>query len=366
MNENKLLAILALQAAPGIGDITAKKLIAQCGSPEAIFSTSKRSLEQIDGIGSFISGTLSDVMNFKKAEKELSYIQKNKIQCHYFEDSSYPKGLKHCADGPILLFSSGNIQIQNQPVVSIVGTRRASVRGTMFCEQLIEQLSTFNPIIASGFAYGIDITAHKTAMKYNLQTLACLAHGIQKCYPSGHIKYRKQIEANGGFYSDFWSDTLFEKSNFVKRNRIIAGLSSATIVIESSERGGSLITADMAFDYNREVFAVPGRPSDKMSQGCNNLIKIQKAHVLTSATDIISHLNWEEKKSLPSHQKKLFVELSDNEQVVLSSLQKSGNENLDEIALSSQKSISEVATILFGLELKGLVRALPGKSYEAI
>lgn len=366
MNEDQLLALLALQAAPGIGDLTAKKLIAHCGSPEAIFSTPKHQLVQIEGIGSFLANALDSPSIFKIAEKEQAEILKNKIQCHYFEDPSYPYALKHCVDGPILLFSSGNIVWNNQPVISIVGTRRATSKGIDFCEQLISDLAPFDPVIVSGFAFGIDIVAHKAALKNNLQTIGCLAHGIQQCYPSSHKKYRSKIENQGGFYTDFWSEAPVNKSNFVKRNRIIAGLSSATIVIESNERGGSLITANMALDYNREVFAVPGRPSDTMSAGCNNLIKLQQSHLLTKAEDLIVQLGWECKSNSIPLQKKLFVELSEEERAVLIVLQETGKEPLDWIALKSKKSVSRTASLLFGLEMKGVVRPLPGKMYEVI
>lgn len=366
MNEEKLLAILALQAAPGVGDLTAKKLIAACGSPEAVFTTPKSHLQRIEGVGSFLSNILTDSTLFKNAENEYSFIIKNKIQYHYFEDPAYPFALRHCIDGPILLFSSGNIVWENQPIISVVGTRKATSKGISFCEELIASLSAYNPIIVSGFAYGIDIVAHKSALKNNLQTIGCLAHGIQKCYPSSHKKYRSEIEDRGGFYSDFWSNAPFTKSNFVRRNRIIAGISSATIVIESSERGGSLITANMANDYDREVFAVPGSPSDSMYVGCNNLIKTQKAHLLSSPNDIIFGLGWESKKTVTSHQKKLFVELSDQEREVMQVLEETGKEQLDWIALQSKKSISQTASLLFGLELKGVIRSLPGKLYERI
>jgi DNA processing protein len=366
MNEDKLVAILALQAAPGVGDRTAKKLIAYCGSPQAVFTTSKRDLTRVDGIGSFVAQALSNNTLFKQAESELSFIRKNNIQCHYFEDASYPFALKHCVDGPILMFSSGNIAINDQPILSIVGTRRATPRGISFCEELIAQLAPFNPIIVSGFAYGIDIVAHRAAIANNLQTVGCLAHGIQKCYPASHRKYRSNIENNGGFYSDFWSNAPFAKSNFLKRNRIIAGLSSATLVIESDQKGGSLITANMAFDYNRVVMAVPGRPSDTMSKGCNDLIKAQKAYVLTSAEDVMLQLNWQQKPTQTPVQKKLFVELTDQERTVLQVLQETGKEQLDFIAIKSNYPISQTASLLFALEMKGVVKPLPGKWYKMI
>ena len=216
-------------------------------------------------------------ITLKKLKKELKFIKNNDIDCLLFTDDEYPDKLKHCIDGPILIFKSGNIDLKQQRIISIVGTRKITTSGIAFCEKLIEQLAEFNPLIVSGFAYGTDITAQKAAMKHNLQTVGCLAHGLNQVYPKVHKKYVAEVEKHGGFLTEFWSTSSPERENFLKRNRIIAGLSEATIVIESAEKGGSLVTADIANSYNREVFAVPGRTTDSQSVGCNNLIKYQKA-----------------------------------------------------------------------------------------
>ena len=213
-----------------------------------------------------------------------------------FQDENYPDRLKHCIDGPVLLFSSGNIDLKNRKIISIVGTRQITSYGTEFCRKLIEDLAPLDPIIVSGFAYGVDIVAHQLAMDHNLQTIGVVAHGLNQIYPKPHKKYVAKMEQNGGFMTEFWSTSNPDKENFVRRNRIVAGMTEATIVIESADRGGSLITANMANDYNRDVFAVPGRITDKYSQGCNNLIKTQKANVLTSAADLIYNLNWDIKE----------------------------------------------------------------------
>jgi len=231
-------------------------------------------------------------------------------------DETYPEKLKHCIDGPIVLFQSGNINLKDQHIISIVGARKITTHGIAACENLVKQLAPFNPIIVSGFAYGTDITAQKAALKHNLQTIGCLAHGLNQIYPKVHKRYVADVERHGGFFTDFWSTDDFDRNNFLKRNRIIAGLSEATIVIESAEKGGSLVTADIANSYNREVFAVPGRITDTQSEGCNNLIKHQKAHVLSKPEDIPYILNWHiEDKKMPI-QKKLFVELDTDEKVI--------------------------------------------------
>ncbi|WP_340076095.1 DNA-processing protein DprA [Leptobacterium sp. I13] len=368
MTEKTLISFLALQHAPTIGDITAKKLIVACGAAEAVFEEKKRTLLKIDGIGERTIAKLFDTVHFKAAERELKFIKDNNIKCFSFEETEYPERLKHCVDGPILIFCKGNIAIHKErKIISIVGTRQNTSYGTTFCEQLLEEIAPLDPIIVSGYAYGIDIVAHRAAIKNGLQTIGCLAHGLNQIYPKVHERYNNQMEANGGFITDFWSTSNPDRENFLKRNRIIAGLSEATIVIESAEKGGSLVTADIAHSYNREVFAVPGRNTDKFSEGCNNLIKSQKAHMLTSAADLVYILGWDiDEKKKNVIQKKLFSELDTSEKKVYSFLEKKGKKLLDEIALECQLPIHKTSTLLLNMELKGAVRPLPGKLFEAI
>ncbi|WP_283636908.1 DNA-processing protein DprA [Aquaticitalea lipolytica] len=367
MTEHNLLYVLALQNVARIGDITAKKLINNCGSAEAIFKEKKSNLLKIDGIG---TTTISDVFStyhFEEAEKELKYIKDNDIKCLYFMDENYPEKLKHCIDGPILLFQSGDINLKKQRIISIVGTRKITTYGAAFCEQLVEQLAPFNPVIVSGFAYGTDITAQKAALKHNLQTVGCLAHGLNQIYPKVHKKYVADIEKHGGFLTEFWSASNPDRENFLKRNRIIAGLSEATIVIESAEKGGSLVTADIANSYNRDVFAVPGRTTDSQSVGCNNLIKYQKAQMLTNPMDIPYILNWQlEDNKKPAIQKQLFVELEVDEKAIYNYLKDNSKQQLDTIALECEMPIFKVASLLLNMEIKGVIRPLPGKLFEVI
>ena len=366
MNTPQLLYALALQAVPNIGDITAKKLILQCGSPEAVFKESKSTLSKIKGISTRNIKMIHESTHLQAAEKELNFIEKESIQGLCFEDSNYPFKLKHCIDGPIVLFQKGNIDWDQRPIISIVGTRKITTYGLAQCEKIIETLAVFNPIIVSGFAYGTDIKAHKTALKHQLQTVGCMAMGLQKTYPKEHLKYRNHIENQGGFVTDFWSTSVMDPSNFLRRNRLIAGLSEATIVIESAEKGGSLATATMALDYNREVFALPGRITDSQSQGCLNLIKTKNAHLVSNPADIPYVLNWSLETQKKVVQKKLFVELDSDEKIIYNYLKKEGTSALDIIAIACEIPTSKAAYLLLNLELKGVCRPLPGKEFELV
>jgi DNA processing protein len=366
MVEQDLFYLLALQRVEGVGDIMAKKLLTHFGDAESIFKAKASQLAAIDGVGSILLKNFKDKSVFDKATQELYFIENNAIHVAFFQDENYPERLKHCIDGPVLLFTSGNINLKNKKMISIVGTRQITSYGIEFCKKFIEDLAPLDPIIVSGFAYGVDIVAHQLAIDYNLQTIGVVAHGLNQIYPKTHKKYISKVEQNGGFMTEFWSSSNPDKENFVRRNRIVAGMTEATIVIESADRGGSLITANMANDYNRDVFAVPGRVTDKYSQGCNNLIKTQKANVLTSAADLIYILNWDIEKEIKPIQKQLFVTLDTDEQKVYDYLLKTGKEVMDIIALQCDFPIYRISGLLLNMELKGVIRPLPGKLFEAI
>lgn len=367
MNTTKLFYVLALLRIDGVGDIVAKKLINHCGSAENVFKAKLKQLKDIDGVGDVLIKNLKDKTAFEKAELELQYILNENIKVLYFQNDDYPDRLKHCIDGPVLLFASGNFDFQNRRMISIVGTRQITSYGTDFCKKLIEDLAVFNPVIVSGFAYGVDIVAHQSAMENDLQTIGVLAHGLNQIYPKTHKRYIAKMEQHGGFLTEFWSSSNPDKENFVKRNRIVAGMSEATIVIESAEKGGSLITANIANDYNRDVFAVPGRTTDKYSQGCNDLIKTQRANVITSAADLVYCLNWDlEVTATKSIQKQLFVTLDFEEQKIYDYLQQNGKQSLDIVALECDFPIFKISSVLLNMELKGIIRPLPGKFFEAI
>lgn len=364
MEFSDLQYVLALQHVPNLGDGSAKKLIRHCGSAEGVFREKKGALLKIEGIGGHKLQHLNVKEHLEAADKELRFIEKNQIKVLYFQEEEYPEKLKHCYDGPIVLFQKGNVDLKKKRILSLVGTRRPTSVGLEFCRQLIEELAPLDPVIVSGFAYGVDIAAQKAAMENGLQTIGCLAHGLNQTYPKVHEKYVKKIEENGGFFSDFWSSDPFERPNFLKRNRIIAGISEATIVVESAEKGGSLVTADIANSYSREVFAVPGRPTDRQSVGCNNLIKRQQAHLLSSAADLVYMLNWQLEAKPAPVQKQLFVELDEDEKIVFGFLETHGKDLLDNIALNCKIPTFKAASLLLNMELKGVIRPLPGKLFE--
>ncbi len=364
--EEEIFYAIALLKAKNIGDVIARKLVSKLGSAKAIFREKSKNLELIDGIGKRHIDEIIKANLLVEAENEMRFIEKENINIWYFKDKDYPKRLNQCQDAPILLFHKGTFDIHNKPIISIVGTRKITAQGIDICRKLIEDLSPLDPVIVSGFAFGTDITAHKAAIEEGLQNIAILGHGFDKMYPAVHSRYISALEKNGGFITDFTSDDKFDRKNFVKRNRIIAGMTEATIVIESAEKGGSLITADFASQYNREVFAIPGRPQDRFSIGCNNLIKKNQAHLITSAADIVYLLNWDIEKEKAGKQQSLFVDLNENEKKVVEVLAENGKKELDDLVINTNIPSHQLASILLNLELKGKIRPLPGKQYETI
>ncbi len=367
ISEIELLHLMALQRVPNLGDVTIKKLLHVVGAPTAVFKASKSELKKIDGIGEWRLGKASFSSYLPQAESELRFIQSEGIECLFYQDNQYPEKLKHCLDGPVLLFQKGNVDLQKPRILSIVGTRRATTYGIQFCEKLIEELAVCDPVIVSGFAYGIDIAAQRKALHLGLQTIGCLAHGLHQLYPPSHRKYEKGILENGGFLTEFWSDDPFDRNNFLRRNRVIAGMSSATVVIESAASGGSLVTADIAHSYDREVFAVPGRVGDPQSEGCNTLIKTQKGQMICSAADLIYALGWDLDTDLQRvRQTQLFFELSKEEKIVVDALKPLEKEHIDALAIICQIPTYTLASLLLQLELKGVIQPLPGKYFKCL
>ncbi len=360
---------IALCLIPNIGPVTAKNLIAYTGSVTAPFKETKPSLMKIPGVGEFGA---NQILKHKtsaliKADSEIKFIEKHQIETIFYLDNNYPKLLKHCNDAPLILFGKGNFNF-NEKIISIIGTRKATPAGKENCERLIYDLKKLghNPVIISGLAYGIDICAHKAALKNKLQTVAVLGHGLDRIYPSVHKDVAREILLQGSILTEYMSYSLYERQNFLQRNRIIAGMSSAVVVIESAARGGSLTTASIANSYNREVFAFPGRISDKYSEGCNKLIKQNKACLIESAKDIEYILGWKKKKELTNKQNFLFHELSDNEKIIVNILKKIQKPAIDLIFKESKMTMAKVSATLLELEFKDVVRSLPGKIYEFI
>ena len=287
---------IGLPLIDGVGDIIAKKLLIHFGTAKAVFYAKKKELEKIEGIGKYLINSILLTDALTRAEQELKWIEQEGINHLFYADIEYPMRLKQCEDAPLNLFYKGNIDWGKDKFISIVGTRKSTPFGKSFTDKLVKDLAPYNPVIVSGLAHGIDGAAHKAALKYGLKTIAVFAHGLDRVYPAAHANLAQTITTNGCLLSDYLSETTPLPQNFASRNRIVAGLSEATIVVESAAKGGSLINADIANSYNREVFAVPKNPTEKNTKGCNYLIKSQQAILLESATDIIKGLNWDIKE----------------------------------------------------------------------
>lgn len=360
---------IGISLIPGIGNITAKKLIAYTGSVEAVFCEKKKGLLKIPGIGELLAEQIikgSFVLDI--ADKELDFIQKHQIGASFYLDNDYPLRLKNCEDSPIVLFYKGNVDFNKLKVLSIVGTRNATEYGKDCVNQLVGDLKVrgHDVIIVSGLAYGVDIYAHRAALRNGLDTIAALAHGLSTIYPGVHKTTAKDICEQGALVTDFISSVMPERNNFIKRNRIIAGLADATLVVESGLKGGALITADIAGSYNRDVLAFPGRVNDSFSKGCNWLIKCNKAAMVESVEDLEYQLGWEITSNKKNIQPELFVELSDDEHRLIDILREKGELPIDIIALHANIPVSKVSALLLNIEFAGLIRSLPGKVYKLI
>ena len=351
---------------PGVGDILAKNLVAYCGSAEAVFKEKKQALAKIPGIGSATAAKISSAKPLQRAEEELRFVQEKNVQLFFYLDNDYPKRLKHCSDGPILLYYKGNASLNPDRALAMVGTRNATAHGKQLTEKLVESLKPYHASVISGLAYGIDITAHKAAVDHNVPTIGVLAHGLDRIYPALHTKIADQMLENGGLLTELPSGTNPDRENFPKRNRIIAGMTDATIVVEAAAKGGALITAEIAHGYNRDVFAVPGRPDDVYSAGCNKLIYLNKAAILRSAKDFEFYLNWESEKDAAKKQDqtKLFIDVAPEEEPITEVLRVNGKTHIDALCQKAGLPISQTVQLLFSLELKGAIRTHPGKVYE--
>lgn len=362
--KEELLYQIALTMIPGIGDIHAKALINCFQDPKEIFNAPKRLLEKVEGIGAIKAKKIKSFDLFSKCEDEIKFLEKYKITPLFFTDTNYPKRLNHCYDSPILLYYKGTADLNTLKILSVIGTRKNSFYGKEVCEEFIK---SFNKeiLIVSGLAYGIDTIAHKAALRNNLQTVGVVAHGLNRIYPLENKSLAKQMVINGGLLTDFCSFSKPDRENFPKRNRIIAGICDAILVIESGLKGGSMITAEIANSYNKDVFCVPGKINDEKSEGSNYLIRKNLGTLTTSAEQIIEFMNWEEdKKPKVKIQKELFIELSENENLIASILKK-GETSID-VLMASGLSSGSIAAALLNMEMQGLINILPGKRYSWI
>jgi DNA processing protein len=369
MTEN-LIHKIALSLIPGIGSITAKSLIAYTGSAEQVFREKEKSLRQIPGVGSVLAKNIVSSEVMARAGREVEFLQKNNVDALFYLDNDYPQRLLGCSDAPIILYIKGNPFLNCAKVISIVGTRHATEYGKKIVDQFISVLAErgYPVLVVSGLAYGIDIQSHKSALRTGLPTVAVLGHGLETVYPSLHTSVAREMTENeGGLVSDFLSFSPIDRTNFLRRNRIIAGLSDATIVVESAKKGGALVTADIANSYNRDVFAFPGKVGDLYSEGCHFLIKSNRANLIESVEDLEYVMNWSPSKSQPDAiQPCLFYDFNPDEKLIVELLRNDGETAIDLICIKTTLPMNKVSPTLLNLEFAGIVKGLPGKVFKVI
>lgn len=367
---NKSIYQIALTCIKGVGVTHARNLMEIMGDEESIFKGDVAQLSSIPGISRRLISEIRSPEVLRKAEKEVNFIEKNKINFHFFTDNTYPQRLANCIDAPIVLYSRGKVNYNCEKVISIVGTRNSTRYGQDFCNEFIKEISIIIPSlqIVSGLAYGVDICAHRAALKNNISTVAVLAHGLDRIYPHLHRQTAIEMMENGALLTEFKSNTNPDKHNFVRRNRIVAGMSDAVIVVESPLKGGSLITADIANSYFRDVFALPGSIKNKMSSGCNKLISDNKAVLLQNTNHFIESMGWDDDKveKKKPKQKELFPELIEDEEKIFNAIQKSGTIHVNSLSIELNVSVKELFMTLLELEMKNIIEALPGGMYQLV
>lgn len=361
-----LLYQIALSLVPNIGPVQAKILLQHCEAEE-IFHAKKSFLENIEGIGPVRAASITSFSDFSIAEEEIKFIEKYKIKPLFIADPGYPQRLLNCYDSPTILYYKGDADLNASKIIAIIGTRSHTEYARQVTEKLVKELAGENITIISGLAYGVDAIAHKSALKNNLPTVGVLAHGLDQVYPPDHTSLAKDmIKSGGGLLTEFRSNTKPDKHNFPTRNRIVAGMSDATIVIETGIKGGSMITAEMANSYNKDVFAIPGKITDSKSAGCNYLIKNNKAILLTDTAELLQLMGWQQdkKKKEKKVQREIFIELTKDERTILDILKEKDSVHIDEINIRSGISSSAIAAAILSLELQNVILSLPGKLYR--
>ena len=370
MNEKELLYRLALPLLPGIGIANARHLLQAAGSATTLFEQTKELPELIPGISKKLLSAFCCPDVIRQCEAELAFAEKNRIVCLTEKDEAYPSRLRECPDAPLVLFYRGNADLNKRHVVAMVGTRNATDYGKNICQRFVKELQEILPdaVIVSGLAYGIDIYSHRAALECGLDTIGVLAHGLDRIYPAVHRKTAADMTVHGGLLTEFVSGTNPDRPNFVKRNRIVAGISDATVVVESGLKGGSLITAGIADSYQRECFAFPGRIDDVYSAGCNKLIQSNQALLIQSAEELVKAMGWDAKSTKPqSVQRLLFPDLSPEEEKVADILRKNPDGlQINALVVDSNIAINRMTGILFELEMKGMVRMLAGGVYRLV
>jgi len=363
---NDLLYQIALTLIPNIGAVQAKTLLENFGDAESIFKAKIKTLSSIDNIGEVRAASIKAFEDFTEAEHEIAFIEKFKIQPLFITDKNYPQRLLRCFDAPTLLYYRGNADLNSTRIISIIGTRNNTDYGKQVTEKLVADLQEQNVTIISGLAFGIDAFAHKAALNNGLSTVGVLAHGLDIIYPSQHKSLAKDMLQQGGLLTEFRKETKPDKHNFPRRNRIVAGMADATVVVETAIKGGSMITAELAHNYNRDVFAFPGKITDSKSAGCNYLVKHGRAVLLTDAQQLTEALGWKQKKAKPKPQKELFIDLTPDEKTIIEILRQKESTHIDELFLKSSLSSSAVAGAMLSLELQNVISSLPGKMYRLL
>ncbi|MCG8328372.1 MAG: DNA-processing protein DprA [Chitinophagales bacterium] len=363
--EEKLYQI-ALTLIPQVGPITARNLISYCGGARAVFENRKKALLKIPGIGEQMCEYILNKQVLAVAEKELQYVQENGISVLSYLDADYPSRLKPFPDSPSLLYYKGKASLNAQRHIAIVGTRKPTPQGIRLCEDLVADLKPYGVTIISGLAYGIDVTAHKNCLVEGIPTIGVLGHGLKEIYPPQHKKVAMEMIEKGGLLTEYPSDMRPDREHFPMRNRIVAALCDALVVVETQRKGGSMITADLANTYNKDVFAYPGRIKDKTSEGCNLLIKSHKAALIESASDLSYIMRWDLLDAKRKVQQQLFIELDEREKLIVALLEKEESASIDQLTSKANISGSVMAAILLELEFKGVIKPLPGNRYVRI
>lgn len=362
-----LLYQIALTLIPGVGDILGKKLVTLCGSAEAVFREPRAHLRKMPRVGEFLAGAVGNREILARAEQEVIFIERYGIRPLFFQDRDYPYRLKQCVDAPVLLFYKGTADLNAARVVGVVGTRSATEYGRSVTRVIIEGLTGQQVLVVSGLAYGIDGNAHRIALERGLNTVGVLGHSLDRLYPQAHANMAAKMLTQGGLLSEFISGTKPDRENFPRRNRIIAGLCDAVVVVEAAQKGGALITADIANSYNRDVFAIPGRVGDPFSEGTNYLIRTNRAALIQKPEDIEYLMGWRrERENVPAVQRKIFIEMSEEEEQIMAMVTERGQIGIDEISIGTGLAMSKVSASLLNLEFEGVVKCLPGKLYTLV
>jgi DNA processing protein len=367
MSEDKLIYQIGLTLIPGVGDVLGRKLVSLCGSAEAVFREPRHHLKKMPRIGELLAQAAGKSEILQRAEKELVFIERYHITPLFFQDKGYPHRLKNCLDSPVMLFYKGTADLNSSRVVGIVGTRKATEYGKSVTHDLVGGLVQQQVLVVSGLAYGIDSCAHRYSLDFGLNTVGVLGHGLDTVYPWLHRPLAERMLTQGGLITEFLSATRPDRTNFPKRNRIIAGMCDAIVVVEAGLKGGALITADIANSYNRDVFAVPGRVTDPFSDGTNFLIRTNRAALVQKADDIEYLMGWK-KVTGPAQatQRKIFIEMTPDEERIVTLLQETGQLSIDEICIQTETPMSKASASLLNLEFEGIVKCLPGKVYSLL